>query len=272
MTADDERALLAAGHALGNLTPEEEAAYQAWLAEDPDHRAEARQLAQASAAVRAEAPEQQPDPALKARILDRLATTPQQTPAARHPLERDALAPAPPAARETVGPAPHRPPRQKGRRRLLASVAAVLAAAVLFVGGLALGTATHPVTAPSTSPAEAQAQELARIASAPDAQRTTTEIAGGGQVTLVWSDSVAASAIIANGMAPAPAGKTYQLWYMRGGHATPAGFMPSTASVRPWAVLTGQLQPGDAVGITVEPSGGSAQPTSKPIVTFAVES
>jgi anti-sigma-K factor RskA len=35
-------------------------------------------------------------------------------------------------------------------------------------------------------------------------------------------------------------------------------------------VLQGDLAKGDTVGITVEPNGGSKQPTSKPVVAIPV--
>jgi anti-sigma-K factor RskA len=36
-----------------------------------------------------------------------------------------------------------------------------------------------------------------------------------------------------------------------------------------WRVLTGEMAAGDAVGVTVEPQGGSNQPTTTPIVDIA---
>ena len=36
-----------------------------------------------------------------------------------------------------------------------------------------------------------------------------------------------------------------------------------------WRVLDGSFSPGVAVGVTVEPEGGSAQPTTDPIVVIA---
>lgn len=263
MTADDERALLAAGHELGNLTPDEEAAYQAWLAEDPEHRDRVAGLADAAAAVRADTPRQTPDPALKDRILAQIAVTPQRPPAAGHPRERAGR-----TATDAVQPRSRgrRPPAPR-RKRLVAGLAAVLAAAVLFAGGLAVGFAAHPAAPTQQAQQQAQAQELARIAAAPDARRATSPVAGGGSATLIWSDSLGASAIVTDGVAPAPTGRTYQLWYIRDGHATSAGLMPSTGA-RPWAVLTGSLRPGDTVGMTVEPAGGSSQPTTKPVAVL----
>ncbi|HZT53743.1 MAG TPA: anti-sigma factor [Gaiellaceae bacterium] len=77
------------------------------------------------------------------------------------------------------------------------------------------------------------------------------------------------AALVVSGMAPPPAGKTYELWVMRGAAAEPAGlFAPhgkGTVVVR----LTRRVPRGARVGVTVEPAGGSPRPTTRPIVVSA---
>jgi len=61
--------------------------------------------------------------------------------------------------------------------------------------------------------------------------------------------------------------QTYELWYIDEAGAAPAG----TFDVRgpeTWRVLDGTFSPGVVVGITVEPAGGSPQPTTEPIVAI----
>ena len=73
--------------------------------------------------------------------------------------------------------------------------------------------------------------------------------------------------LVANGLPPAPAGKTYMVWLQRPGHApepTSALFTPrrdgsATASV------TGDLKDVESVLINTEPVGGSTTPTSDPL-------
>ena len=48
----------------------------------------------------------------------------------------------------------------------------------------------------------------------------------------------------------------------------PAPPASSTGSTPP--VLTTDIQPGDHLGITIEPAGGSARPTTTPIVLLSV--
>jgi anti-sigma-K factor RskA len=72
-------------------------------------------------------------------------------------------------------------------------------------------------------------------------------------------------AVLALAVPPAPASKTYEAWVIRGGKATPAGLFsgrPGTSIVK----VSKPVGAGSVVAVTVEPSGGSPQPTSKPFV------
>ena len=71
--------------------------------------------------------------------------------------------------------------------------------------------------------------------------------------------------LVISGLPRAPSGKTYEVWVIHGAVAQPAGlFVPKTATavVR----LTRHVPAGAHVGVTLEPAGGSPQPTSEPIV------
>ena len=81
-------------------------------------------------------------------------------------------------------------------------------------------------------------------------------LARGGEGTLVVA-----------GLRPAPAGKTYEVWVIRGRSAAPAGlFRTSAATVR----LTHRVPHGAEVGVTLERAGGSLHPSGAPIVVSAV--
>ena len=74
------------------------------------------------------------------------------------------------------------------------------------------------------------------------------------------------AALVVSGLRPAPAGKTYEVWVMRGTNAQPAGlFATSHGTVR----LTRALPDGARVGVTLERAGGVARPTSAPLITSA---
>lgn len=72
--------------------------------------------------------------------------------------------------------------------------------------------------------------------------------------------------VVIIGLPVAPAGQTYQAWYFYGDLPVSAGLL--TVDADGYAVLAdGQAAPGaQAVALTKEPEGGSAQPTSEPFV------
>jgi anti-sigma-K factor RskA len=72
-------------------------------------------------------------------------------------------------------------------------------------------------------------------------------------------------AVLALAVRPAPTSKTYEAWVISGGKATPAGLFQGhegTSIVK----VAKPVGPGSVVAVTVEPSGGSPQPTTKPFV------
>ena len=73
-----------------------------------------------------------------------------------------------------------------------------------------------------------------------------------------------------NDMPAPPSGRVYELWLQTtAGNMVPAGTMGKPGS-RP-VVLRGDATDATAVGITVEPEGGSDSPTSDPIALFDLE-
>ncbi|MFB7054385.1 anti-sigma factor domain-containing protein [Streptomyces vinaceus] len=107
-----------------------------------------------------------------------------------------------------------------------------------------------------------QAQNLAAVLAAPDARtvhgRTTT-----GAATTVITSAVRDQAVfVSSGLPTPPAGKTYQLWFDDHGSMRPAGLLPRDGAT----LLHGDPAQARAVGLTLEPSGGSLQPTTTPLL------
>jgi anti-sigma-K factor RskA len=73
--------------------------------------------------------------------------------------------------------------------------------------------------------------------------------------------------VVAN-LTSAPAGKTYEAWVLRDNKAIPAGLFHGGpgAGVVP---IQGKVPAGSQVAVTVEPDGGSPQPTTKPFALSA---
>ena len=115
----------------------------------------------------------------------------------------------------------------------------------------------------------AVSSDFTTISAASDSQRASETIDGGGKATLVWSNKLGRSAVVLDGMSAPADGKTYELWYISGSIATPAGTFTPSGSSKEVQILKGKMSAGDTVGITVEPAGGSKKPTTKPVVAIA---
>ncbi|MFI6344774.1 anti-sigma factor domain-containing protein [Streptomyces sp. NPDC050560] len=111
--------------------------------------------------------------------------------------------------------------------------------------------------------AEHDADAVASVLAASDARTRSARVAG-GTGTLVVSARRDQAVFLASRMPEPPAGKVYQLWFAKGGAMRSAGLMsPDRASQT--VLMRGPVDGASAIGITVEPSGGSRQPTSEPI-------
>jgi anti-sigma-K factor RskA len=144
------------------------------------------------------------------------------------------------------------------RRRLPLLVAA---AAVLIVG---LGAVVWQPWSEET-PTRLTAAE--QVLGAPDAQEVFLDLGDTGQATVTRSKSRDRAVIQTEDMSAAPEGKDYELWLLSpDGEFTSAGLMPDAADQT--LVLDGAAADAAAVGITVEPDGGSIQPSSEPIALF----
>jgi anti-sigma-K factor RskA len=290
---------LLAAYALDAVTDEERAIVERHLAESPEARAEVDAYREAAVRLADEAAPVAPPTSLKASILDRLDDAPQvgapsrgdgraeSTDAASHetvgevssaPVE--SLLPPPATPLAPVGPAPVATPaeamapvgagpaeRAAGRRwfQRPGAILASAAAAVLLIAGAVVGLNW-------SGPAGWGAQrEVQAIASADDAQTATVETTVGGEVTVVWSEALGRSAILAEGLPAVGDDETYELWYIDASGdelaATPAGLFDPDGGAA-YVVLDGDFRPGLLVGITVEPAGGSDAPTSEPIVAI----
>jgi anti-sigma-K factor RskA len=148
------------------------------------------------------------------------------------------------------------------RRRRIPRLAAALAAAALVVvatlGVTQVVTRHQPGGAPTANAA------ISRVVTAADAQTETARTSVGGTVTVVVSAEQRAAVVSATGMRSLPASETYQLWVIGPHGARSAGLLSRTGQVGP--VLASGVASGDRIGITVEPAGGTASPTTTPVI------
>jgi anti-sigma-K factor RskA len=250
---------LAAAYALDALDADERADFERALDGSPELRAEVDAFRSSAAHLADEVEPVAPPPSLRDRLMADVAATPQ----AGSSDAATVVEPAPDAA-TAAEPRPTGPAHAAAQRRWFqrpGAIIAAAAAAVLLVVGVVVG-----VGWPGPNGWGAQ-RERAAIAAAPDAQSQTLEVEGGGQVTLLSSAEQGQSVVITEGLPELAADQTYELWYIDDAGAAPAGTFDVSGG-ETWRVLEGSFTPGVVVGITVEPAGGSPQPTTEPIVAI----
>jgi anti-sigma-K factor RskA len=127
---------------------------------------------------------------------------------------------------------------------------------------------TQAVTGHQTGGTQTASVTISQVLTAPDAHSQTLRTSAGGSVTVVVSATRHAVVVSALGMRSLPATETYQLWVMGPDGARSAGLLSGTGRTGP--VLAGGVRPGDRIGITVEPAGGTSSPTTNPVIAVPV--
>ncbi|SDY41601.1 anti-sigma factor [Herbiconiux ginsengi] len=277
---DDDPRLSTGAYSLDAVSPDEAEAFERATDASESLREETDGLVETAGLLGLAITPVTPSERMKAELMAKLATTaqlPRQEPVAAVPdasAEPESAAPAAPTPVETPAPdartastAPRAESRARSRwfARPATLVAGIAAAAALFVGGGVVGTAVSGGFGTS-SVTDASAAGLAEITAAEDSQRSTVPVEGGGTATLVWSNTLGRSAIVVDGLTPLPDGKVYEAWYIDAEGAAPAGTFTASGEGTSWHVLAGAMNPGDAIGVTVEPAGGSTTPTTDPII------
>ena len=233
---------LAAGYALGALTPEENRAFEAALAESPALAREVAEYREVNALL-AHSAAHQPGAGVKDRLFQQI--------------RRDKVIPI------------------RSPRTWLAPVLAVgLAAAAMLAVGLnrRVGALTEELNHRDVRIAAVQAQLANRertlntlLAAESDLtvlQLTTTGPQSPG-IQFYWNRRSNTAVLHAFRLPPTPKGKVYQLWLLRDGKPYPSTTFNTGADGD--ALVEAFTLPGgggfQAAAITVEPDGGSTTPT-----------
>lgn len=224
---------LAAPYALNALEPDERERFESHLEECESCRADVGHLLEGAALIGIEAETPAP-PSMKAAVMRRIG----------------GADPAP-AVRRGFLPAGF-------RRWLVAGAAAAVLALAVAAGAVLL------------SPGENAFDTVAAAGDGVVLELPATDAYDGvvPAARVAFSPSRGEAAIEFAGLAPVGADATYEAWIIADGAATPAAlFRPENggAVVR----LDGTPREGALIGITIEPAGGSPQPTGE--VLFLVE-
>lgn len=233
MNCDDVRELLPA-YALDALTAEEHEAVRAHLEGCALHPELAELLATVEA-LPAVVDKIAPPPELRARVL--------------------ALADNPASGSVPIGSDGALPPpiRLEERRSNRSSTLLPWALAAAF-GLLALASFVLPRSGPVGQPTLVH--------------REGTAVGGQSRASLTYEPSSQLVVFEVSSLSPAPPGREYQLWVVRGQTPVSLGvFVPSSDGAGS-VVTSAPLAPGEVVAVTVEPTGGSPAPTTQPFLAI----
>ena len=215
---------LSGAYAVDAVDDIERASFERHLASCPTCRAEVASLREASALL-ADAATTTPPPELRDAVLSGITR----------------VRPLPPV---TVGGPVH-------RRRWFPALVAAVVLALVGIGG-AVWQPWRDDTSQTLSATDQVLQD-------PDAQRISQELPNGATATVVRSAKEHRAVIVTEDMPDPPDGKVYQLWLQTPSEdMVPAGVMPAGGST---ALLDGNADDAIGVGVSLEPAGGSPQPT-----------
>ena len=149
------------------------------------------------------------------------------------------------------------------------------AAAVVLLGvGIGVGrwSARGAVDEAMDSMASSMAstQHYAHLNQAQDVQRVTDTMPDGHVATLTWSRDMSMTALtLPAAMKESAGGRSLQVWLKEGETTTSLGVYDPRDGAG-FSFLDIMPKPGQQIVITMEPAGGSAQPTTPPLVTLRV--
>ncbi len=225
-------------YVLGALPEEERRELEEFLAQHPERQAEVDELGAFAGLLALTPQEHEPPPELRRSIMSVVES-------------------------EARSSSARSEPRFAGLREVFSLQNLGLAAAAVLVIGLFSWNMLL----------QGEVQDLqgrvANLQESPQSRMVALEGTGGapqqGHAEVMILDDDRA-VLMAEDMPRAPEGRTYQIWVIEGDVPEPGGlFEPRGESVA--AVVEKPLDEGDVIAVTIEPAGGSQQPTTDPLMT-----
>jgi anti-sigma-K factor RskA len=224
-------------YALGALSEEERREVEEYLGTHSELRTEVDDLRSVANLLALAPREYEPSPKLRRDLMNRISSSPVETPAAD------------PST------------RQGGLLRRLFGPGGLAAAAVLAL--VTIGMVTWNASLQEENQAlqgELQGQRTSSYA----LQGTGAAQEVRGEVVRLGDER---AVLIADDLPAPPENKTYEAWIIRDDVPEPAGLFEPNKTGSAAAPIEGPIEDADAVAVTVESSGGSSTPTDDPLIT-----
>lgn len=247
-------------YALDALSEEERELVETYLREHPEARQQVEELGAAASALPYSVQPVEPSPRSKAALMARVAA--------------DQKAAAPSVQQDRS--APRRKMHFANLFRALSLGAAAIAILWAVVLNLQVARLQSQVTALNDRIA-AQSDALDRIVtSLPQTDPSTvitvalrgTDSQPQVQGQLIVNPDSQSAVLVITGLPPLDAGQTYQVWLINGGAPISAGLLAADENGQAVFIVTSEESIGSfsQLGISIEPQGGSQQPTGDIIV------
>lgn len=222
-------------YALGNLSEAERREFERYLAENPSEQAEVDELSSIASLLALAPPEQEPPARLRKRLMNQVRAEAAESGSQG-------------AATSASGDY-----RESWARRLFGIRGVVTAAAAAAILGLAVWNVSL----------QSEVRDLR------DTQMNAYELQGSGEAQTVEGKVVKigeqGAMLVATDLPQLPEGKTYEMWSIDEGQPESCGTFE--AGEGPTIETMGQpMTEAEQFAITVEPEGGSEQPTTEPII------
>ena len=107
---------------------------------------------------------------------------------------------------------------------------------------------------------------MVAVLTAEDGAMTVDDASGGGNVRVVASKSQDAAVVLGESLPALDDDQIYQVWHMEDGKPTSVGLLGHG----PDMLYVPSIKGAEAYAVSVEPSGGSPQPTTEPIAAAPV--
>jgi anti-sigma-K factor RskA len=224
-------------YALGALPDQERRELEEYLTAHPERQAEIDELGNVASLLALSPPEQEPPLELRRSIMDVVEAEAQRPPART----RSWLA----GVKELLSV------------RNLALGAAALLVIGLFSWNMLLQGQVKDLQGQVASLQDSQQSRMVALAGTGAAQRAEAEV-------ILLKDHKAV--LMAEDMPRVPENKTYQIWVIEDDVPQPSGLFEADGDTVA-AVVEKPLDEDDVIAITIEPNGGSQQPTTDPMLT-----